>query len=131
MGNLGKDWKDEITESELQSLQYEFSLNGVKEEIRHVLDSEIAKHGRLTPQQMYEVVKKYKTYVTHNKRLDGKSTGSSVSLGSTRLQLLLQPLRNQRMVTTILMNPLNRKRPTPLEASLLKRRRRGYTSLVT
>ena len=31
--NLGKDWKDQLTEEELQSLQYEVSLNGVKEEI--------------------------------------------------------------------------------------------------
>ena len=76
VGNLGKDWKDEITEGELQSLQYEVSLNGVKEEIRHVLDSEIAKQGRLTPQQMYEAVKKYETYVARNKRLDGKSSSS-------------------------------------------------------
>ena len=33
IGNLGKDWKDQLTEEELQSLQYEVSLNGVKEEI--------------------------------------------------------------------------------------------------
>ena len=75
--NLGKDWKDELTEKELQSLQYEVSLNGVKEEIRHVLDSEIAKNeGKLTPQQMYEAVKKYETYVACNKRLEGKGTSS-------------------------------------------------------
>ena len=80
MSNLGKDWKDELTEKELQSLQYKVSLNGVKEEIRHVLDSEIAKNeGKLTPQQMYEVVKKYETYVACNKRLEGKSTSSSAS----------------------------------------------------
>ena len=48
-------------------------MNGVKEEIRHVLDSEIARHGPLTPHQMYEVVKKYKTFVAHNKCLKGKS----------------------------------------------------------
>ena len=78
VSNLGKDWKDELTEKELQSLQYEVSLNGVKEEIRHVLDSEIAKNeGKLTPQQMYEVVKKYETYVARNKRLEGKDTSSS------------------------------------------------------
>ena len=69
VSNLGKDWKDQLTEEELQSLQYEVSLNGVREEIRHVLDSEIARHGRLTLHQMYEVVKKYETYVAHNKRL--------------------------------------------------------------
>ena len=73
VSNLGKDWKDQLTEEELQSLQYEVSLNGVREEIRHVLDSEIARHGQLTPHQMYEVVKKYETYVAHNKCLEGKS----------------------------------------------------------
>ena len=49
VGNLAKDWKDQITEAELQSLKYEVSLNGVRKEIQHVLDSEIARHGQLTP----------------------------------------------------------------------------------
>ena len=72
VSNLGKDWKDELMDEELQSLQYEVSLNGVHEDIRHVLDSEIAKNGdKLTPQQMYEAVKRYETYVAHNKRLEG------------------------------------------------------------
>ena len=80
VSNLGKDWKDKLTEKELQSLQYEVSLNGVQEEIRHVLDSEVAKNGgKLTPQQMYEAVKRYETYVAHNKRLEGKDTSSSTS----------------------------------------------------
>ena len=80
VSNPGKDWKDELMEKELQSLQYEVSLNAVKEEIRHVLDSEMAKNeGKLTPQQMYEVVKKYETYVARNKRLEGKGTSSSAS----------------------------------------------------
>ena len=77
VSNLAKDWKDELTECELQALQYEVSLNGVKEEIRHVLDSEMAKRdGHLTPQQMYEAVKKYETYVARNRRLDGKGTST-------------------------------------------------------
>ena len=80
VSNLGKDWKDELTERELQSLQYEVSLNGVQEEIRHVLDSEVAKNGgMLTPQQMYEAIKKYETYIAHNKRLEGKGTSLSTS----------------------------------------------------
>ena len=73
VSNLGKDWKDQLTEEELQSLQYEVSLNGVREEIQHVLDSKIARHGRLTPHEMYEVVKKYEMYIAHNKCLEGKS----------------------------------------------------------
>ena len=73
VSNLAKDWKYELTECKLRALQNEVSLNGVKEEIRHVLDSEMAKRdGRLTPQQMYEAVKKYETYVARNRRLDGK-----------------------------------------------------------
>ena len=80
MSNLGKDWKDKLRDKELQSLQYEVSLNGVQEEIRHILDSEIAKNGgKLTPQQMYEAVKRYETYVARNKRLKGKGASSSAS----------------------------------------------------
>ena len=33
VSNLAKDWKDQLMEAELQSLQYEVSLNGVREEI--------------------------------------------------------------------------------------------------
>ena len=79
VGNLAKDWGGQLTEAELQSLQYEVSLNGVREEIRHVLDSEIARHGQLTPHQMYEAVKRYETYVVHNKCLEGKSTSPHLS----------------------------------------------------
>ena len=80
VSNLGNDWKDELTDAELQSLQYEVSLNRVHEEIRHVLDSEIAKNGgNLTPQQIYEAVKRYETYVAHNKRLEGKGASSCTS----------------------------------------------------
>ena len=78
VSNLAKDWKGQLTEAELQSLQYEVSLNGVREEIWHILDSEIARHGQLTPHQMYEVVKRYETYVAHNKCLKGKSASPHV-----------------------------------------------------
>ena len=79
IGNLAKDWKGQLMEAELQSLQYEVSLNGVREEIWHILDSEIARHGQLTPHQMYEAVKRYETYIAHNKRLKGKSASPHVS----------------------------------------------------
>ena len=84
MSNLGKDWKNKLMEKELQSLQYEVSLNGIQEEIRHVLDSEVAKNGgKLTPQQMYETVKKYETYMARNKRLEGKGASSFTSQQAT------------------------------------------------
>ena len=142
MNNLGKDWKDELTEKELQSLQYEVSLNGVKEEIRHVLDSEIAKkEGKLTPQQMYEAVKKYETYVACNKRLEGKGTGSSasqqkatpwvISLGSIKPGFLLLRLQNPRTMLIAIKSPLLRKKPTPLELSHLRKMMRGCSFPAT
>ena len=39
--------------------------------------------GHLTPQQMYEAVKRYETYVARNKRLDGKGTSTSASQQKT------------------------------------------------
>ena len=66
-----------LAKCELQALQNEVLLNGVNEEIRHVLDSEMAKRdSRLMPQQMYEAIKKYETYVVRNRRLDGKGTST-------------------------------------------------------
>ena len=87
VSNLAKDWKDELKEGKLQALQYEVLLNGVKEEIRHVLDAEMAKRdGHLTPQQMYEAVKRCETYVAQNKRLDGKGTSTSAGQQKTTSQ---------------------------------------------
>ena len=104
VSNLAKDWKDELTEGELQALQYEVSLNGVKEEIRHVLDSKMAKRdGHLTPQQMYEAVKRYETYVAWNKRLDGKGTGTSVSQQKTTGQSSGYKPRFHKMTTFVAM----------------------------
>ena len=82
VSNLDKDWQGQLSRAELESLQYEVSLNGVRQEIRHVLDSEVARQGPLTPHQMYEAVKKYETYVARNKRLEGR--GSSPSTGQQK-----------------------------------------------
>ena len=83
VSNLDKDWQGQLSQAELESLQYEVSLNGVRQEIRHVLDSEIARRGPLTPHQMYEAVKKYETYVARNKRLEGQSSSPSAGQQKT------------------------------------------------
>ena len=83
VSNLDKDWWGQLSQAELESLQYEVSLNGVRQEIQHVLDSEIARQGPLTPHQMYEVVKKYETYVARNKRLEGQSSSPSTGQQKT------------------------------------------------
>ena len=101
ISNLAKDWKGQITEAELRSLQYEVSLNGVREEIPHVLDSKIARHGQLTPHQMYKVVKKYETYVACNKCLKGKST--SLHSGQQRAAAQMSGYRPHFHKTTAFM----------------------------
>ena len=83
VSNLDKDWQGQLSQAELESLQYEVSLNRVRQEIRHVLDSEIVRRGPLTPHQMYEVVKKYETYVARNKRLEGQSSSPSTGQQKT------------------------------------------------
>ena len=44
------------------------------------------REGHLTPQQMYEAVKRYETYVARNKRLDGKGTSTSAGQQKTTSQ---------------------------------------------
>ena len=72
VNGLAKDWKGHLTEEELDTLQYEVFLNGVKKEIRHVLDAEAVKHPHMTPDQMYTAVRRFESYVARNERLDGK-----------------------------------------------------------
>ena len=137
MSNLAKDWKDELTECELRALQYEVSLNRVKEEIRHVLDSEMAKRdSHLTPQQMYEAVKRYETYVARNKRLDGKGTSTSVGQQKAAGQssgYKPQFHKTTAFVATLitLRVPHHMRTVTPVRLNLLLRRTRACTSPVT
>ena len=74
---LNKDWKNYMTKEEMDTLQYEVSLNGVNEEFWHVLDSEAAKYGELEPAQMYNAVKHLEAYLSRNKRLQNKGTYSN------------------------------------------------------
>ena len=111
------------------SLQYEVSINGVKEEIQHVLDSEIARYGQLTPHQMYEVVKKYETYVAHNKRLEGKvpvltlvTRGLqlrllAINLTSIKPQPLWHPSKRHQTLICLSWDPLFLKTKTIWEGS--------------
>ena len=75
---LAKDWKGELTGEEIRSLQYEVSMNGVREDIRHVLDTQQVKSEiLLSPHDMYEAVKKYETYIACNQRLEGRTRATS------------------------------------------------------
>ena len=72
VNGLAKDWEGQLMEEELDTLQYEVFLNRVNTKIRHVLDAEAAKHPQMTPDQMYDAVRRFETYVARKERLDGK-----------------------------------------------------------
>ena len=130
VSNLGKYWKDELMEKELQSLQYEVSLNGVQEEIRHILDSKVAKiGGKLTPQQMYEAVKKYETYVARNKRLEGKGASSSTSQQKATGHTSGYRPRFHKTTTfaAMMAESEDNGHYLPLELSHLRKMMRGYS----
>ena len=136
VGNLGKDWRGKLTQAELESLQYEVSLNGVREEIRHILDSEIARRGQLTPNQMYEAFKKYKTYVACNKRIDGRGSSPSPKPPKATSHVThYKPRFHKTMAfaarrTLILLSPHSLTKLTPRRRSRLSQKMRDCTSLL-
>ena len=46
--SLTKDWKGVVSQHEIKALLSEVFINGVQEEFRHVLNSEMAQYGELT-----------------------------------------------------------------------------------
>ena len=71
--SLGKDWQGTISPEELETLKFKVAMNGVKQDISYVLDSEATKYGQLSSKQIYDAVKRYEAYVAHNKCLVGRS----------------------------------------------------------
>ena len=49
---LTRDWKGVVLQHEIKALLSEVFINGVQEEFRHVLNSEMARYGELTKEQM-------------------------------------------------------------------------------
>ena len=68
---LARDWKGMISQHEIKALLLEVFINGVQEEFRHVLNSEMARYSELTEEQMYNAVKRHKVYLGRTKHLGG------------------------------------------------------------
>ena len=52
-------------------------------EFRHVLNSEMARYGELTEEQMYNAVKRHEVYLGRTKRLGGGATAPTTSQKGT------------------------------------------------
>ena len=79
MGSLERDFRGTVPKEEFDTLLYDVSFNGVNEEIRHVLDSEMARYGELNADLMYDAVKKHEAYMAHHQCLRAKPTQPSTT----------------------------------------------------
>ena len=80
---LAKDWKGIVSQHEIKALLSEVFINGVQEELRHILNSEMARYRELTEEQMYNAVKRYKVYLGRTKCLGGGGSTSTTPQKST------------------------------------------------
>ena len=82
---LARDWKGVVSQHENKALLSEVFINGVQEEFRHVLNSEMARYGELTEEQMYNAVKRHEVYLGRTKCLRGGATAPTSSQKGTPL----------------------------------------------
>ena len=66
---VSRDWNSVVSQHEIKALLSEVFINGVQEEFRHVLNSEMARYGELTEEQMYNAVKRHEVYLGRTKHL--------------------------------------------------------------
>ena len=80
---LTRDWKGVVSQHEIKALLSEVFINGVQEEFRHILNSEMARYGKLTKEQMYNAVKRNEVYLGRTKCLGGGGSTSTTPQKST------------------------------------------------
>ena len=80
---LARDWKGVVSQHKIKALLSEVFINGVQEEFRHVLNSEMARYGELTKEQMYNTVKRHEVYLGRTKCLRGGGSTSTTPQKST------------------------------------------------
>ena len=83
---LTRDWEGRVSQHEIKALLSEVFINGVQEEFRHILNSEMARYGKLTEEQMYNAVKRHKVYLGRTKCLGGGGSTSTTPQQSTTPQ---------------------------------------------
>ena len=71
---LARDWKGVVSQHEIKALLSEVFIKGVQEEFRHILNSEMARYGELTEEQMYNALKRHEVYLGRTKCLGRAGT---------------------------------------------------------
>ena len=116
---LARDWKGVVSQHEIKALLLEVFINGVQEEFRHVLNSEMARYGELTEEQMYNAVKRHEVYLGRTKCLRGGGTTPTTPPKSTSLQTSNSSFKPRFQKTTAFVAAaLEGPDPTPADSGL-------------
>ena len=79
VGSLERDFRGTVPKEDFDTLLYDVSFNGVNEEIRHALDSEMARYGKLDADRMYDAVKTHEAYMARHQHLRTKPNQPSTT----------------------------------------------------
>ena len=114
---LTRDWKGVVSQHEIKALLSEVFINGVQEEFRHVLNSEMVRYGKLTEEQMYNAVKKHEVYLGRTKCLGGGGSTSTTPQKSTTPQASNNVFKPQFQKTTAFeAAPVEESDSTPVDS---------------
>ena len=94
-------------------------INGVQEEFRHVLNSEMARDGELTEEQMYNAVKRHEVYLGRTKHLGGGATAPTTPQKGTPSGASNNSFKPQFQKTTAFVAaPLDESDSAPADSGL-------------
>ena len=114
---LSKDWKDVVSQHEIKALLSEVFINGVQEEFRYVLNSEMARYGELTKEQMYNAVERHEVYLGRTKYLGGGRSSSTASQKSTTQGTSNNTFKpHSKRMTAFVAAPMEESDSTPTES---------------
>ena len=114
---LARDWKGVVSQHDIKALLSEVFINGVQEEFRHVLNSEMARYGELTEEQMYNAVKRHEVYLGRTKCLGGGGSASTTPQKSTTPQTSNNTFKPRFQKTTAFVAaPMEESDSTPVDS---------------
>ena len=116
---LARDWKGMVSQHEIKALLSEVFINGVQEEFRHILNSEMARYGELTEEQMYNTVKRHEVYLGRTKCLRGGGTVPTTPQKSATSQASNNSFKPRFQKTTAFVAaPMEESDSTPADLGL-------------
>ena len=108
-----------ISQHKIKALLSEVFINGVQEEFRRVLNSEMARYGELTEEQMYNAVKRHEVYLGRTKHLGGGGTTPITPQKSTPSRTSSSSFKPQfQKMTAFVAVPLEESGITPANSGL-------------